>query len=106
MPKEIKLQPTELIIFAIIYSFSENGQTFSGSIRYLTQWTNKTKRTIISTLKSLVEKDLIIKETAVNGNIYQVNYCNEVVKKFHQESESISPGDSEKISPNLFDVPS
>ncbi|WP_418634719.1 conserved phage C-terminal domain-containing protein [Segatella sp.] len=100
MVSELGLKGNELLIYAIIFGFSQTtGQAFHGSLTYLESWTNSTRPTVISSLKSLVEKGLIEKEEqTING----VKYCSyraknstdkaeEVVKKFNEGSKEILP---------------
>ena len=100
MVSELGLKGNELLIYAIIFGFSQTtGQAFHGSLTYLESWTNSTRHTVISSLKSLVEKGLIEKEEqTING----VKYCSyraknstdeaqEVVQKFHGGSAKIAP---------------
>ena len=105
MVSELGLKGNELLIYAIIFGFSQNtGQAFHGSLTYLESWTNSTRPTVISSLKSLVEKGLIEKEEqTING----VKYCSyhvvdnstddeeapqEVVKKFKGGSKKTLQG--------------
>ena len=70
MRKELGLKGNELLVFAIIYGFSqlEDEQVFSGTIRYLAEWTGATKEGIRKNLNSLVSKELIHKDTKlING---------------------------------------
>ena len=54
------LHGDELLVFAVIYGFSQDGKSvFSGSATYLRVWIGKSKETILSILKSLREKKLI-----------------------------------------------
>lgn len=73
MVNELKLKGNELMIYAIIYGFSQDGENaFDGSLQYLADWTNSTKQGVIKCLKSLVQKKLIVKiERFVNG----VKFC-------------------------------
>ena len=104
MVSELGLKGNELLIYAIIFGFSQTtGQAFHGSLTYLESWTNSTRPTVISSLKSLVEKGLIEKEEqTING----VKYCSyhvvdnstddeeapqEVVKKFKGGSKKTLP---------------
>lgn len=109
MLSRLGLRGNELLIYAIIYGFSqEDGQVFSGSLRYLAEWTNSTKRSVMNNLNSLVEKGLIKKqEKIINGvkfcEYYATNFTT-LVKKFHYPSEKISMGGMEKISPNNKDI--
>ena len=87
MVNELKLKGTALMIYAIIYGFSQaEGQVFNGSLQYLADWTNSTKQSVLNNLKLLLEKDLIGKnEKIINGvkfvEYYTKNF-NGVLKKF------------------------
>lgn len=69
MSTKLKLSGNELLIYAIIYGFSQiEGHKFTGSLQYLADWTNSSKQTCINNLKILIEKDLLIKtEKEING---------------------------------------
>ena len=48
MVKDLKLKGNELLVYAMIYGFSQNGQTkFTGSLQYLADWTNSTRRGVM-----------------------------------------------------------
>lgn len=86
---ELGLKGNELLIYAIIFGFSqEENQTFRGSLRYLMDWTNSTKATVINVLKSLTKKGLIEKkEKIING----VKFCEYCVTRFKNEDSPIKP---------------
>lgn len=71
MVTELKLKGNELLVYAIIYGFSQAENTyFSGSLQYLADWTNSTRQGIMKNLKSLIDKRLIEKV----GENKQINY--------------------------------
>lgn len=86
------LKGNELQCYAIIYGFSQTeGQRFTGSLKYLADWTGATRRTIITTLQSLEKKGLLKKfEREVN----KVKYCDYIALK-PVPKEEISLGDEE-----------
>lgn len=105
MVTELGLKGNSLLIYAIIYGFSqEEGQKFTGSLQYLAEWTNSTRRGVLKNLQDLVTAGLIEKETAVvNG----VKFCSYRRTKFIGGVEQSSPdrgteftGDDEQSSPN------
>ena len=60
MLNRLKLKGIALEIFAIIYGFSQDGESeFKGSISYLCDFTGTSKPTIIKALKELVENNYI-----------------------------------------------
>ena len=62
MTRDLKLKGNELIIYAIIHGYSQDGKSyFYGSLKYLSGETNLSKRSVLITLQSLVKKDLIRK---------------------------------------------
>ena len=103
MLNRLGLKGTALNVYAIIYAFSQDGESwFSGSLKYLSDFTNATTRTIISSLKDLTEKGYLVKrETLEDG----VKFCSyRAIQDPKRGSEEISPwvkklhGGSEKIS--------
>ena len=75
MVNDLNLKGNELLIYAIIYGFSQDEeQRFSGSLQYLADWTNSTKQGVIKNLKSLVEKGLIVKEESKFKGVNIVEY--------------------------------
>ena len=73
MVTRLGLKGNELLVYAIIYGFSQDDETrFTGSLQYLADWTNSTKQSCIKCLKSLAEKGYITKhEKIVNG----IKFC-------------------------------
>lgn len=69
MVNELNLTGNELLVFAIIYGFSQDGESkFTGSRSYLAEWCNTSLPTVDAALKKLIEKGLIKKETEnING---------------------------------------
>lgn len=105
MLRDLRLKGNELLIYAIIYGFSQNeGQVFTGSLQYLADWTNSTKRGVIKNLQSLQEKGLINKNDKIINGVkfceYHVTEFNRVVNNVQQGSEQSSSGGSEQSSPN------
>ena len=102
MRTELKLSGNELIVYAIIYGFSQNKQgEFTGSAQYLADWVGCTRRTVMTILNKLVEAKLISKtEIILNNNEKRVSYqaergCEKTsqgVKNFHRGCEKNSQG--------------
>jgi len=103
MINELQLKGNELLVFAIIYGFSKDGQgKFEGSLKYLVDSTGSSRSTIIKTINSLLEKELILKEVINVNNIQFCKYYqNElVVLKQHCPSTILELGGGTKIVPN------
>ena len=82
MVTELGLKGSELIVYALIYGFSQTeNQVFSGSLQYLADWTNCTKQGVIKTLKSLIEKGYIAKNEKL---INSVKFCEYYATKFNR----------------------
>ena len=98
MISELDLKGTELIVYATIFGFSQDGESrFKGSRQYLAKWCNGTIRSVQTALNSLVEKGLIQKFENIVNNVklceYAINFTT---------SEKTSPP-SEKTSFNNID---
>lgn len=73
MVSDLKLRGNALLIYAVIYGFSQNDDdSYTGSRQYLADWTNSTVQNVSRCLKKLVEDGFIIKtENVING----VRFC-------------------------------
>lgn len=103
MLNRLELKGIALEIYAIVYGFSQDGESeFKGSISYLCDFTGTSRPTVIKALKDLVASDYLIKiETEINGvkfNKYKVNL--QVVKEFNRGSKETLQGGSKETLPN------
>lgn len=73
MLTRLGLKGNELLIYAVIYGFTQNGETeFVGSMKYLADWTNSTVESVRKCIKSLIDKGYIIKTLDGSGiNAYK-----------------------------------
>lgn len=83
MIKDLKLKGNELLIYAIIKGFSQDGDsTFKGSLQYLADWTNSTRQGVLKNLQSLVDKKYVVKKEIIKNKVkYCEYYANEGVKQ-------------------------
>lgn len=90
MINDLKLKGNELIVYAIIYGFSQvENQVFSGSLQYLAKWTNSTKQGVLKNIKSLLDKGFIEKnERFING----VKFCEYYTTKFNGVLNKVEQG--------------
>jgi hypothetical protein len=101
MVSNLKLSGTELIIFALIYGFSQDGESeFEGANKYICDWTNATRPTIRKNIKKLIAKGLIIRTEIVKNklqfNTYKVSF--QGVNKFAQGGqETLGGGGKETL---------
>jgi len=114
MVNDLKLKGNRLLIFAIIHGFSQSKQgVFCGSLQYLANWTNITKRNVIENLKCLESQNLIEKSEIFENGVKFCAYKSRVdetspgVMKHHRGGDETSPGvvmkqpgGGDKTSPN------
>lgn len=75
MINKLNLKGAKLQLFAIIYGFTQDGvNEFNGSYNYLAEFVGTTKRTIIHSLKELVDLNYLLKKELYNNNIKFVTY--------------------------------
>ena len=74
MVNELKLKGNELLIYAIIFGFSQvENQFFTGSLNYLASWCGILSKTTVKTiLNNLIDKGLLEKEDIYKNG---VKYC-------------------------------
>lgn len=107
MLNRLQLKGICLEVYAIIYGFSQDGESeYTGSISYLCDFTGTSRPTVIKALKTLVESGFLHKtETDVNGvkfNRYKANL--QVVKNLYTGSKEILQGGSKETLPNNKDT--
>lgn len=100
MVSNLKLKGNSLLVYALIYGFSQDGQSkFYGSRKYISEWFNISEPTVDKALQELIKKDLIIKEVEtinnVNFNRYKINL--EVLKIFEGGSKETLGGTKETL---------
>lgn len=125
MVTDLHLKGTELLVYACIYGFSQSeGQVFTGSPQYLAEWANSTTRSVYTALKTLCDKNLIIKKETITNGVkfceYRVNekFSGDMkkfqkrVKKFQKPDEKISTAytlkdniDKDNIEDNIVKAP-
>lgn len=73
MVKELNLTGNDLICYALIYGFSQDGKSeFNGSLSYIAEWLNTSRQTARLIIKRLVDNGVIEKrDTVING----VKFC-------------------------------
>ena len=80
MSTELGIQSkNEMLLYALIYSYSDGGSAFYGSTEYLAKRLGSSKSRVIKVLNEMVAKGLIIKKTSGRFNFYVTNYnyvCN------------------------------
>ncbi len=107
MANKLGLTGTELLTYAIVYGFTQDGETeYKGSSKYLMETINCSKNTAINALNNLTEKGLIVKITEnINGvvfNRYKVN--TDRVPKFGTPYQNLDRGIPEIGSTPLLKI--
>lgn len=102
MVNRLNLKGINLELYAIIYGFTQDGETeFTGSIQYLCDFTGTSRPTVINALKSLAKAGLISKRVeTINGvsfNRYKANL--QAVKEFYRGSKETLPPPSKETLP-------
>ena len=110
MLTDLKLKGNELLIYALIYGFSQNvdNQRFSGSLQYIADWTNSTKQGVMKCLKSLESKGFIGKNEVYLNNVkfceYYATKFNGVLNKVEQGMQQSLIGGVKQSLPNNIDL--
>ena len=104
MVAELKITGNDLILFALIYGFCQDGKSkFSGSLTYVEQWLGCSRPTAIASLNRLIDRGYIEKHEAINKaftNSYTINF--EVVKNLKLGSKETLPLGSKETLPNTY----
>lgn len=75
MRNQLNLKGYELLVYALIYGFSQDGSSkFSGTRRYIAEWCGCSMRTVDNTLASLLSKKLIVKHEKYVNMIRACDY--------------------------------
>lgn len=98
MRNNLHLKGNELLIYAIIYGFSQiENQFFTGSLNYLADWTGASRTTIKRTLINLLKKGLLDKETIFKNGVRYCKYRALTEAKKILNDEEIEINDEEFI---------
>lgn len=90
MCNELELKGNDLLIYALIYGFSQDGKTeYSGGRNYIAKTFNISLPTVDKALKNLISRDLIIKICNEQNGVLFVSYkiSLPVVKKLYGGSK-------------------
>ncbi len=80
---DLDIKGNELLVYAVIYGFSQaEGTCYSGSVKYLMEWTKSSENGVLNALKALVEKGYLEKRSEGRGsakkNYYRAIYGEEL----------------------------
>ena len=83
MRTKLKLKGNDLLVYAIIYSFSQtDNQKFTGSLQYLADWCGASKQGIQKNLKNLIDLGYVEKDESTIQPSYRAVY-NSVVQPYN-----------------------
>lgn len=72
MVNKLKLTGNDLICYALIYGFTQNGEYWEKSVKYISDWLGVSSRSAVDILKRLIDKRLLDRQDyVVNG----VKFC-------------------------------
>lgn len=75
MINDLKLSGNELLVYALIYGFSQDGESaFTGTSKWIADTLAITQQSVFIILKNLVNKDLIIKMPKTVNGVTLVDY--------------------------------
>ena len=94
MLEELNLGGSELLIYAILYSFSSGDNGFYGSYEYLCRLSGLSQSTVKRILKNLINKRLIIKHIKDGSTKYKVTRENK------RSLQTITPPSSDYLYGN------
>lgn len=106
MVEELGLKGSELVAYALIYGFSQDGESwFTGSAQYVADWCGIARRNAINVLQKLTDKGLVEKVRTGHGCAYRA--CRNItgdktslVMKHHRTGDETSPVTGDETSPN------
>jgi len=106
MLNRLEIKGNDLLVFAIIYGFSQDGKgLYSGSLQYLQKFTGSSKNTVMSSLKFLCEKGFIIRDDLIVNDVVFPRYKFNTqfargVQKLNWGGAEIERGGGAEIAPN------
>ena len=93
MVEELKLNGTALMVYALIYSFTNAGSECYGSMQYIAERVGASRVTVYRALKELVEKNYVIKRRSEGTN--NISYVAQYEAVYKNENTDASECNSE-----------
>ena len=99
MRTDLNLKGNELLLFALIYGFSQDGKSeFRGSLSYIEGAIGASRPTVIKHLNNLIKQGLIQKKSSKYGNKYLASKEILLVKNVDKSSKETSPQAVKKLN--------
>jgi len=108
MINQLELSGNELVIYALIYGFSQDGKSkFKGAIKYLSDSLGVSKQSAIELLKKLTKRRLIKKYETGRGRSKKCDYSVdlEIIKKFNGQESLPMIGQESLHHININNIP-
>lgn len=105
MIKSFGLQGDDLIIYSIIYGFSQDGiSVYRGTTKYLCFWTGKSKETVLNRLKQMRQNHLIERRKVRIGLNEDRYYCDywAIITRYPEEIQNKMKEDWESCRNKLY----
>lgn len=99
MRYDLDLSGNELIIYGVIYGYSQNGGEYTGGKQYLADWANVDVRTVYNILKKLEAAGLIVKVDYIVDDVRHKGYRAIEPDEIPEDSESEKPEEIEEEKP-------
>ena len=74
MRSQLGLEKTELLVYALIYSYFRNCESLSGSREYIAEWVGSGRTAVDRAIASLLAKGYIIKEPRCFRGLHYIEY--------------------------------
>ena len=74
MRQRMGLEKTELLVYALVYSYFRNGESLTGTLDYIAEWVGSGKTAVTTALTSLVSKGYITKTPRCSRGLHYVEY--------------------------------
>ena len=102
MRNRLGLKGTPLQVYAIIHGFSQDGKDgFTGSLRYLSDFTGASKNTVLKALRELLALGYITKLESRRSGVKFCTYRSApLVQKLRCGGAEAAPGDGSRAAPN------
>lgn len=106
MVDELGLSGNELITYAVIHGFSQDGESwFMGSRAYLAAWCGTTTKSVTANLRRLLDKGLIVRRSRIDRGVTLNDYrTSPRGKKLPHPREETSLPPREETSPHKLDI--
>ena len=74
MRSQLGLEKTELLVYALIYSYFRNCESLSGSREYIAEWVGSGRTAVDKAIASLLAKGYITKEPRCFRGLHYIEY--------------------------------